>query len=113
MQLGILTIGEVGSVAGEVTGDLAYDTKLLDGQDPAVDSLLALGKEAPIAQATMEVVSRDRVETLLGINLLNAGPHVERVILELELLVRVQRLKLTQGPLTYLALVSALVARPT
>src|SRR3546814_13744153 len=43
----------------------------------------------------------DAVEALLGVDVLDAGPNVERVVVLLGLLVGVVRLAVTEGPLTF------------
>ena len=123
VQLDVLPVGDVGGVAGVVARDLADDPQLLGREgaavDPdaehevlvlelvrlergglaAVDPGLALGVEAPPAEPAVQVVVADRGEPLLAVDVLDAGAHVERVVLLLEALVGVQRLGLAEGPL--------------
>ena len=123
VQLDVLPVGDVGGAAGVVAGHLADDAGLLGGEraavDPdaqhevlvlelvrlergglaAVDAGLALGVEAPPAEPPVQVVAADRGEALLAVDVLDAGAHVERVVVLLEPLVGVERLGLTQRPL--------------
>lgn len=114
VQLHVLAIGEVGGVAGELGRDLADHPELLRGELPAVDAhaqhevlvlelvrlelggaaavdaRLALGVQPPPAEASVQVGRVDRRESALRVDRLDALPHVEPVVCELELLVRVQ-----------------------
>jgi hypothetical protein len=123
VQLDVLPVRDVGGAPGVVAGHLADDPGLLGGEgaavDPdaehevlvlelvrlergglaAVDPGLALGVEAPPAEPAVQVVAADRGEPLLAVDVLDAGPHVEGVVLLLEALVGVERLGLAEGPL--------------
>src|ERR1019366_1073575 len=96
----------LGSECATVDADAEHEVPVLElvrlerGGLAAVDALLALGVQAPPAETTVQVLRRDRVKALLGVDLLDACPHVERVVFELKLLVGVQGLELTEGPLT-------------
>ena len=132
MVLDVLPVGDVGGAAGELLRDLADDPQLLGGQpaavDPdaqhevlvvqllrlqdrglaAVDPGLALGVQAPPAHPAAQVVGVDRVEAALGVDRLNACPHIETVVVLLELLVAVERGEVTHGPLA----LAAVTAQP-
>ena len=99
------------------------DAQLLGGQRPAVDAhpqhevrrvelllvdvpgvgareaLGALGVEPHPAETPAQVGRVDRVEAAVGVDVLDARPHVERVVVLLGLLVLVQRLAVAQRPL--------------
>ncbi len=133
--LHVLAVGEVGGAARELLGDLADDAELLGGQPAAVDADaqhevlvvqlfrlqdrglaavdpgLALGVEAPPAHAAAQVVGVDRVEAPLGVDRLNACPHVETVVVLLELLVAVEGRVVSDGPLALTAVTAGLAAR--
>ncbi len=125
--LDVLPVGDVGGVPRELGGNLAQRAQrpggqratvaahpqheirgfdeidiLLPGEGPVV-SLFALGIQAPPAQSAAEVGLVDAVEALLGIDLLDAGPHVERVLHLLELLVGVEGFAVAQSPLAVVA----------
>ena len=109
------------------TRDLADDPQLLGGQgaavdpDPqhevlvvqllrlqggglaAVDPGLALGVEAPPAEPAAQVAGVDGGEAAVGVDVLDPGPDVERVVVLLGLLVRVERLAVAERPLTLAA----------
>ncbi|SKY31319.1 Uncharacterised protein [Mycobacteroides abscessus subsp. abscessus] len=121
--LDVLTVGQIGGVAGELGGDLAQRAELFDversGVAPdahhevavfedvdvlvagpgAVVALRALRVEAPPAHPAAQILFVDRVEALLGVDVLDAGTHVERVVVLLDLLVGVQRLAIPELPL--------------
>ena len=59
---------------------------------------LALGVQAPPAHPAAQVVGVDRVEAALGVDRLNACPHIETVVVLLELLVAVERGEVAQRP---------------
>ena len=123
VQLHVLPVGDVGGVAREVDRDLADHPQLLGGQgaavdaDPehevlvvelvrlergglaAVDAGLALGVEAVPAEASAQVARVDRGEAAVGVDVLDPRPHVQRVVVLLGLLVRVQRLAVAERPL--------------
>src|SRR4051812_28181077 len=65
----------------------------------AVDALAALRVEPQPAEAAPEVVLRDGGEALLGVQVHDPLPRVERVVSGLELFVVVQRRPVAQGPL--------------
>src|SRR5690606_18028622 len=76
----------------------------------AVDPGLALGVEAPPTETTAHVTRVDRVEPAVRIDVLDAGAHVERVVVLLGLLVRVEGFAIAEGPLA-LALLAARAGR--
>ena len=122
VQLDVLPVGDVGGAAGVVAGHLAddarcsvvrappstrtrsmkYSSSSSCGSSEAVlpPSMpgLALGVEPPPAEPAVQVVAADRGEALLAVDVLDAGPHVEGVVLLLEPLVGVQRLRSRRGP---------------
>ena len=134
MVLDVLPVGDVGGAAGELLRNLADDAQLLGGEPPAVDADaqhevlvvqllrlqdrglaavdpgLALGVQAPPAHAAAQVVGVDGVEARLGVDRLNACPHIETVVVLLELLVAVQRCVMPRGPLTLTAVTAHLAA---
>ncbi|SIN08127.1 Uncharacterised protein [Mycobacteroides abscessus subsp. abscessus] len=115
VQLDVLPIRDVRGAAAELLGDPRDHAQLLQGQRtavdahphhevpvlqlgglqlggaPAVDAGAALGVQPPPPEPAVQVVIGDRVESLAGVDGLDALPHVESVVLELELLVVVQR----------------------
>ena len=135
MVLDVLAVGQIGGVAAEFRGDLAEGAQLLDIQSAgvaadahhevfgleqvdvlvtgqgAVVALFALGVEAPPAEAAAQIALVDAVETLLGVDVLDAGANVERVVVLLGLLVGVQRLAVTERPLALGATLAATGAR--
>ncbi len=134
MQLDVLPVGDVGGAPRVLLGDLTDRPQLRRGQpaavdpDPehevavvqllrlkhgglaAVDAGLALGVQPPPAHASAKVVGVDRVEPALGVDRLNACPHVETVVVLLELLIAVERGVVPQGPLAFAAVASGLAA---
>ena len=70
----------------------------------AVEAGSALGVEAHPSEATAQVGRVDGVEAALGVDVLDAGPDVERVVVLLGLLVLVQRLGVAERPLALAAL---------
>ena len=70
----------------------------------AVDPGPALGVEAPPAHPAAQVGRVDGVEAALGVDVLDAGPDVEPVVVLLGALVRVQRLAVAELPLALAAL---------
>ena len=123
VQLDVLPVGDVGGAAGEVDRDLADHAQLLAGQGAAVDADaehevlvvelvrlerrglaavdagLALGVEAVPAEPAAQVARVDRGEAAVGVDVLDARPHVQRVVVLLGLLVRVERLAVAERPL--------------
>ena len=69
------------------------------GGAPAVDAWLALGVEPPPPEAAVQVLTGDRVETLVRVDRLDAPPDVEAVVLGLERLVGVERRVTVDRPL--------------
>ena len=84
--------------------------RLQDRGLAAVDPGLALGVQAPPAHPAAQVVGVDRVEAALGVDRLNACPHIETVVVLLELLVAVERREVAHGPLALAAVASGLAA---
>ncbi len=98
--LHVLPVGDVGGVAGELGGDLPQRAQrggrqraavaahphhevlglehvgVLVAGPGAVVALLALGVETPPAHPAAQVALVDAVEALLGVDVLDAGPHV-------------------------------------
>ena len=121
--LDVLTVTDVGGIAGELGGDLAdgaqtggreraavtahphhevlglEDVGVLVAGPRAVVALLTLGVEAHPAHPAPQVVLVDAVEALLGVDLLDPGADVERVVVLLELLVGVERFPVPECPL--------------
>ncbi len=121
--LHVLAVADVGRVAGELGGDLAEGPQRGSRQCPAVAAdphhevlgledvgvlvagpgavvaLLALGVETHPAHPAAQILLVDAVEALLGVDVEDARPHVERVVVLLELLVRVERLAVAERPL--------------
>ncbi len=126
--LDVLAVRDVGGVTGELRRDGAEGTHRVRAQQravgahahhevlrvevgrvdgrglAAVEALRALGVEPPPAHPAAEVVGVDRGEAALGVDALDPGPDVERVVVLLELLVRVQRLAVAECPLALAAL---------
>ena len=69
----------------------------------AVIAGLALGVQAPPAETAAQVALVDAVEAILGVDVLDARPHVERVVVLLGLLVGVERLAVAERPLALAA----------
>src|SRR5690606_28143437 len=65
----------------------------------AVVTLLALGVQAPPAETSAQIALVDTVEPVLGVDVLDPGPDVERVVVLLGLLVRVERFPIAERPL--------------
>jgi hypothetical protein len=125
--LHVLPVGDVGGVPGVGLGQLADHAQLLGGQRAAVDAhpqheelvveLLrlqrggaaaldarpALGVQAPPAKAPAKIGRVDRVEPALGVHALDAGAHVQPVVVLLDLLVLVERLAVAERPLAFTA----------
>ena len=78
--------------------------RLEDGGAAAVDAGPALGVEAPPAEPAAQVGRVDRGEAAVGVDVLDAGPDVERVVVLLGLLVGVERLAVAERPLALAAL---------
>ena len=81
--------------------------RLEDRGAAAVDAGPALGVEAPPAEAVAQVGGVDRGEAAVGVDVLDAGPDVERVVVLLGLLVGVERLAEAERPLALAALAGA------
>jgi len=133
--LDVLPVGEVGGAAGELLRDLADHPQLLGGEAAAVDAhphhevavvqLLrlqdrgpaavdagaALGVEPVPAHPAAQVGAVDGVEAPVGVDRLNACPHIETVVVPLALLVGVQRREMAHRPLALAAVASGLAAR--
>ena len=127
VQLDVLPVGDVGGVPAEVHADLADHPQLLAGQraavDPdaehevlvvqlvrleggglaAVDARLALGVEPVPAEPTAQVTRVDAGEAALGVDVLDPGADVERVVVLLGLLVGVEGFAVAEGPLAFAA----------
>ena len=125
--LDVLAVGDVGGVAGELGRDLTQRAQRGGGQraavtaDPqhevrvlehvgvlvagpgAVVALLALGVEPPPAKTATQVALVDGLEAVLGVDVLDAVPHVERIVVLLGLLVGVERLAVAECPLALTA----------
>src|SRR3954449_9996103 len=134
--LDVLAVGEVGGVAGEVGGDAAEDPQLLGTQQAAVaahpqhevlviellgversglaavETWLALGVEAPPAEPAAQVAAVDGGEAAMRVDVLDPGPHVQRVVVLLGLLVGVQRLPVPERPLALAALLPGTAGPP-
>jgi hypothetical protein len=132
VELDVLPVGDVGGAARVGLGHLADGPQLIGGQpaavdpDPeheelgvqlvrlqdrglaAVDPLLALGVEAPPAHPAAQVGRVDRVEAAVGVDALDPRPHIERVVVLLELLVGVERSEVAHGPLALAAVAGRL-----
>ncbi|CAB4913183.1 unannotated protein [freshwater metagenome] len=125
VKLDVLAIGEVRGVAAELLRDLSQSAQLLQIQctgiapdahhevlrleqvdvvvtgEGAVVALFTLGVETPPAEPAAQIALVDAVETLLRVDVLDAGAHVERVVVLLGLLVGVERLSIAQSPLAF------------
>ena len=123
--LQVLAVGDVGGIAGEFGGDLAQraqrgrrqgatvaahpqhevlglkDVDVLVAGPGAVVALLTLGVEAPPAETAAQVAFVDAVEAAVGVDVFDAGPNVERVVVLLGLFVGVERLAIAQRPLAF------------
>jgi hypothetical protein len=121
--LHVLAVADVGGVAGELGRDLAQRAQRGIGQRPAVTAhphhevvgledvgvliagpgavvaLLALRVQTHPAHPAAQVLLVDAVEALLGVDVQDAGAHVQRVVILLELLVGVERLAIAELPL--------------
>ena len=128
VELDVLPVGDVGAVAAEVGGDAAEDAQLLRVQQgavgadaqheelvvellrgqrtglAAVEARLALGVEAPPAEPAAQVAAVDGGEPAPGVDVLDPGADVQRVVVLLGLLVGVQRLAVAERPLALAAL---------
>ena len=115
VQLDVLPVGEVRSIAGEILGDLSDHAQLLGAQRPAIDaythhevavfeffraqrggfaagdSLGALGVQTPPAKTSVQVFRVNRVEALHGIDLFNPLAYVQAIVGGLHLFAGVQR----------------------
>jgi hypothetical protein len=125
--LHVLAVADVGGVARELGGDLADGAQRGGGQRAAVAphahhevfgleevgvlvagpravvTLLALGVQAHPPHPTAQILLVDAVEALLRIQVDDAGAHIERVVVLLELFVRVERLAVAERPLAFAA----------
>jgi hypothetical protein len=123
VELDVLPVGDVGGVPGVPLRDVgdraqlgeaqlaAVDAdpqhevlvlelvRLQDRGTPAVDASAALGVEPPPAEAAAQVGRVDRGEPAVGVDVLDARPHVERVVVLLRPLVRIERLPVPERPL--------------
>ncbi len=123
--LQVLPVGDVGGVARELRGYLAQRAQrgrregaavaahakhevlglehvdVLVAGPGAVVALLALGVKAPPAHPAAQILLVDAVEAVNGVDVLDAVAHVERVVVLLDLLVRVERLAIAQLPLAF------------
>ena len=92
-----------GSIAAHAHHEIAvvqlFFTQL--GSGTTVEAGCSLGVEAHPPEATAQVCGVDRVKSQVGIATQDAGLHIERVVILLGLLVLVERLTMTQGPLTF------------
>ena len=79
------------------------DVGVLVAGPGAVVALLTLGVQAHPAHPAAQVLLVDAVEALLGVDVDDAGPHVQGVVVLLELLVRVERLAIAERPLALAA----------
>ncbi len=127
MVLHVLAVADVGGVAGVLGRDLAQRAQRRGGQRAAVAAhphhevpgledvgvlvagpgavvaLLALGIQAHPAHPAAQVLLVDAVEALLGVDVEDAGPHVQGVVILLELFVRVEWLAIAECPLALAA----------
>ena len=78
----------------------------------AVDALGALGVQPPPAEPAAQVAGVDRGEAPVAVDVLDAGPDVEPVVVLLGPLVGVQRLVEAQRPLPFAARAARPVAAP-
>ena len=128
VELDVLPVGDVGDVAAELRRDAADDAQLLGRQLPAVDADphheegrlelfgledggLAAGDavgplrvEAVPAEPPAQVGAVDAVEALLAVDVEHALLDRQRVAVLLDLLVGVERLAVSERPLTLSAL---------
>jgi hypothetical protein len=128
--LDVLSVGEVGGVAAVLDRQVGDGAQLLEVQLTAVDAhaqheelvveLLGLQRrglatvdagttlrvQAPPAEASAHVAGIDRVEAAVRVDVLDAGAHVERVVVLLGLLVGVERLAVPERPLALAALLA-------
>src|SRR6185369_9513829 len=86
--------------------------RLERGRLPAADPGLALGVQAEPAEPAAQVSRVDRVETALGVDVDDALPHVQPIVVLLVLLVLVQRLAVAERPLAFAAGRAAAAAGP-
>ncbi len=75
------------------------DVGVLVAGPGAVVALLALRVQAHPAHPAAQILLVDAVEALLGVDVEDAGAHVQRVVVLLELLIRVERLAVAERPL--------------
>ena len=125
--LHVLAVADVGGVAAEFGRDLAENAQLRRAQGAAVAAhphhevlgledvgvlvtrpcavvaLLTLGVEAHPAHPAAQILLVDAVEALLRVDVDDPRAHVQRVVVLLELLVRVERLAVAERPLALAA----------
>src|SRR6266542_3703339 len=77
--------------------------RLQYGRAAAVDARLALRVQAPPAEPSPQVLRVDRGEAAARVDVLDPGPYVERVVVLLDPLVRIQRLPVSERPLALAA----------
>ncbi len=130
VELDVLPVGDVGRAACVGRADLTDRAELvgrqlaavdahphhevlgvellrLEGAGlPAVETRLALRVEPHPAEPSAEVGPVDGGEAALGVDVLDARPDVERVVVLLGLLVLVQRLVVAESPLALAALLA-------
>ena len=131
MQLDVLPVGHVRCAARVPARDVADDAQLVVGQlaavdaDPqhevavvellrfehrrlaAVDPGPALSVQAVPAETAAQVGRVDGVEAVLGVSVDDPLADVEPVVVPLVFLVLVERLAVTERPLTFAALASS------
>src|SRR5690606_15402929 len=73
--------------------------RLKDRGAAAVDPRATLGVEAPPAETSPQVRGIDRSKSLFGVNVLDAGANIERIVVPLDALVGVERLAVPERPL--------------
>ena len=135
MILDVLAVADVGAAAGELARDVPENAqrpgveglavgahaehevlvlellRLQGGGAPTVDAGFALGVEAPPAKAPPQVLGRDRVEALLGVDRLDPLSHLQWGPFGLEDLVAVERLVTVHGPLAVAATLTGAAQR--
>ncbi len=123
VQLDVLPVRQVSSIAAKVGGNLPNDAQLLGGQGPAVDAdaehevlvfefvrlqggglaavdpLLALGVQPPPAKTAVQIGFFDAVEPAGGVDGLNPFTDAQPAVFLLPDLVRVQRRRAVNLPL--------------
>ena len=123
----VLAVGDISGVAREFGREGAQGAQCGSGQHTAVaantqhevgrleqvDVLItgecavvpldALGVEAPPAEPAPKVGLVDAVESVASVGALDARPHIERIVVELGLLVGVERFGIAERPLALAA----------